>query len=89
MTFERRGTVYAAWLPDLHRYTCYWDASPDDPPKLVEQGPDTRQLAEVLSWAAERARRVLVRPEWDDTQYYWAGNGEAPSDVPPLQPHAG
>lgn len=72
------GTVFIAWCePEQdHYYSAYWDAAPDHRPALLEQAPDTDSIEVALRWGRERTPRVLIRPESDPGEYYWAGIGE-------------
>jgi hypothetical protein len=71
------GTVFAAWDPDGEHYDVYWDSLPEEePPFAIEQGPRTRSLDEAVAWGRERTPRVLVRPQLDTGEYYWAGAEE-------------
>jgi hypothetical protein len=87
----RCGTVFAAWGGfRLSRpgappptYTGYWDQYPDPDYAFLEQGPDTADLSEVLHWARARSDRIIVRPEFDPLNEYWAGT---PAQRPPLLP---
>lgn len=47
--------------------------------------PATDDLAFALEWARSGAGSVIVRPEWDEGTYYWAGEGP-PSAAWPLLP---
>jgi hypothetical protein len=38
--------------------------------------PRTRSLEEAIEWGRQRTSRVLIRPESDPGEYYWAGVGE-------------
>lgn len=75
-----RGRVWIAWLSDDEddpaqgSYWCSWQG--DD--SILETGPDVPDLAEALEWGRMRAAEVLVRPQWDAGQYYWAGAGPVP-----------
>jgi hypothetical protein len=72
--FRGTGTVFAAWSPSDEAYDAYWDSFPEEQPSFpIELGPATRSLDEVVAWGRERAPRVLVRPEHDPGEYYWAG----------------
>lgn len=87
----RCGTVFAAWggfrliRPGAPppTYTGYWDQYPDGDDAFLEQGPDTPDLSEVLLWARARSDRIIVRPEFDPLNEYWAGT---PAHQPPLLP---
>ena len=70
MPDELTGTVWIAWLPNERQFTCYWDASPDAAPAMLEQGPDTDDDELVLGWANARAKRVFIRPRFDPDEYY-------------------
>jgi hypothetical protein len=84
----RCGTVFVAWA-GFHlirpgqpppTYTDYWDQYPDGDYAFLEQGPDTPDLSEVLRWAQARSDRIIVRPEFDPLNEYWAGT---PAEHPP------
>jgi hypothetical protein len=70
-----RGTVYLAWDSERNLYWGYWDQSPDGPPRPLEQCPLSSDIRTVVQWGRARARRVIIRPESDPAQYYWAGVG--------------
>jgi hypothetical protein len=75
--FRGTGTVFAAWLSGEDGYDAYWDSLPDEQPSFpIEPGPRTRSLSEIVEWGRERTPRVLVRPEQDPAEYYWAGAEE-------------
>jgi hypothetical protein len=73
--FRGTGTVFLAWDPADDNYWGYWDAMPEASGSL-EEAPRTESLTEAVAWARERAPRVLVRPESDPSEYYWAGAGD-------------
>jgi hypothetical protein len=50
---------------------------PMDPTPL-EEFPRSTSAREVVSWGRRRAPRLLIPPEADPGQYYWAG-AEPPS----------
>ncbi|MDP9226543.1 MAG: hypothetical protein M3P18_22430 [Actinomycetota bacterium] len=74
--FRGTGTVFIAWEADEEGYRGYWDSLPDGSPKPLEAMPRTRSIREVVEWGRRRAPRVLIRPESDSGEYYWAGVGE-------------
>jgi hypothetical protein len=50
---------------------------PDLIPSIpLEEAPNTRSLDEAVAWGRQRTARVLIRPESDPGEYYWAGAGE-------------
>ena len=73
--FLGTGTVFLAWDLVDGCYWGYWDAMPEASGSL-EEAPRTESLSEAVIWARERAPRVLVRPENDPSEYYWAGAGD-------------
>jgi hypothetical protein len=81
--FLGTGTVFIAWDPhaeDPH-YSAYWDSFPDHEPSMpLEDGPRTTSVEEAVAWGRQRTPRVLIRPELDPHEYYWAGADE-PSGV--------
>jgi hypothetical protein len=74
------GTVFLAWNADGAQdphYFGYWDSMPDLIPSIpIEEAPNTRSLSEAVAWGRQRTPRVLIRPESDPDEYYWAGTGE-------------
>ena len=75
--FLGTGTVFIAWDEHDHLYLVYWDSLPEeDPGRAIEEGPRTSDINEVVGWARQRTPRVLIRPESDPGEYYWAGEGE-------------
>jgi hypothetical protein len=70
-----KGVVYLAF--DDGEYSGYWDLAPDGPPTPLEECPRSTSAREVVSWGRQRTRRVLIRPEADPDQYYWAGDEPA------------
>jgi hypothetical protein len=42
----------------------------------IEPMPPVRSLSEAVEWGRSRTPRVLIRPETDSGEYYWAGVGE-------------
>jgi hypothetical protein len=73
------GTVFIAWDPDAEdaHYWGYWDSLPEgEPSRPLEAAPRTTSLAEAVAWGRQRAPRVLIRPEHDPGENYWAGAGE-------------
>ena len=74
--FRGTGTAFIAWDPDDHYYIGYWDSLPDATPSALEQMPRTRSLEEAIEWGRQRTPLVLIRPESDPGDYYWAGVGE-------------
>lgn len=77
--FRRTGTVFIAWHEDDLCYSGYWDSFPDGDQPL-EDAPRSTSLDEAVSWGRERTPRVLIRPESDPGEYYWAGLGEPLGD---------
>jgi len=93
----RTGTVWVAWMEhgDIGDPTddgeatesgWYWvswqsDHGDDD---WIEDGPAVADLREVLSWCRERTDAIIVRPAWAEGTEYWAGKGDAPRSLPPL-----
>ena len=79
--FRGSGTVFVAWdMSGEVGYHAYWDSFPEEQPSFpIEQGPPTRSLTDIVEWGRERTPRVLVRPEQDPGEYYWAGTGEPES----------
>ena len=73
--FLGTGTVFIAWDETDVYYSGYWDSFPDGNQPL-EEAPRSTSLDEVVGWARERTPRVLIRPESDPGEYYWAGLGE-------------
>ncbi len=45
-----------------------------------EMGPEGLDLAGAIGWARGRTTWIVVRPEWDPDNSYWAGDGESPVD---------
>jgi hypothetical protein len=74
--FRGTGTTFIAWEPDDRDYFGYWDSLPHAPASPLEEMPRTRSLEEAIEWGRERTPRVLIRPESDPGEYYWAGVGE-------------
>jgi hypothetical protein len=75
--FRGTGTVFASWSSADETYDVYWDSFPERQPSVsIEAGPRTRSINDVVAWGRERAPRVLVRPEHDPGEYYWAGADE-------------
>jgi hypothetical protein len=78
------GTVFLAWNDDGGQdpsYVGYWDSMPDLIPSIpLEEAPNTRSLDEVVAWGRRRTPRVLIRPESDPGEYYWAGTGDPTGD---------
>ena len=83
---QRRGTVFIAWLGPDGRYAMYWDATPDDAPALLEEGPDTDSTEVALAWARRRADRIVIRPKENSSESYWAGTAPCPDDATPYEP---
>ena len=77
--FRRTGTVFIAWHETDLCYSGYWDSFPDGDQPL-EEAPRSTSLDEAVSWGRERTPRVLIRPESDPGEYYWAGLGEPLGD---------
>jgi hypothetical protein len=74
--FWGTGTAFIAWEPDDRDYFGYWDSLPDGPASALEQMPRTGSLEEAIEWGRQRTSRILIRPESDPGEYYWAGVGE-------------
>ena len=74
--FRGTGTAFIAWEPDDRDYFGYWDSLPHAPASALEEMPRTRSLEEAIEWGRKRTPRVLIRPESDPGEYYWAGAGE-------------
>jgi len=74
--FRGTGTAFIAWEPEDHDYLGYWDSLPHAPASALEQMPRTRSLEGAIEWGRQRTPRVLIRPESDPGEYYWAGVGE-------------
>jgi hypothetical protein len=74
------GVVYIAWNEAMNFYHGFWEREPDGPPANMEDMPATPSLAEAVDWGRCRARKVLIRPEFDQGHYYWAGPGDPPDD---------
>ena len=74
------GTAFIAWDDDDGRdphYFGYWDSMPDFIPSIpLEEAPRTRSLSDAVAWGRRRTPRVLIRPENDPDECYWAGSGE-------------
>jgi hypothetical protein len=72
---ERLGIVFiaASHAPDqgLPVFTGYWDRG--DPPEMLEEGPGWERAEDAISWARERAPRVLVRLGPTEDTIYSAG----------------
>jgi hypothetical protein len=86
--FLRTGTVFIAWDDpgEDPGYSAYWDSIPDEEPGFaIEDGPRTLSLSEVVEWGRRRTPRVLIRPESDPGEYYWAGIGEPTGDYATLK----
>ena len=73
--YNGKGVVYLAF--DDGEYSGYWDLAPDGPPTPLEECPRSTSAREVVSWGRQRTPRVLIRPEADPGQYYWAGDEPA------------
>lgn len=73
--YNGKGVVYIAF--DDGEYSGYWDLAPDGPPTPLEECPRSTSAREVVSWGRQRTPRVLIRPEADPVQYYWAGDEPA------------
>jgi hypothetical protein len=69
--YSGKGVVYLSF--DEGQYSGYWDLEPDGPPTPLEECPRSTSAREVVSWGRQRTPRVLIRPEADPGQYYWAG----------------
>jgi hypothetical protein len=90
----RGGTVFGTWmLPDspesVGGYDVHWDAHEwtdlESPWGFVERSAIIGTLNDVLSWASRRSDQVIVRPAWDDSVHYWAGDpGSWPGNLPKL-----
>jgi hypothetical protein len=79
--FRGSGTVFIAWLEGDLYYSGYWDSFPEeDPPTALEQMPETPSIVEAVAWGRGRTPRVLIRPESDPEEYYWAGLGQPRGD---------
>jgi hypothetical protein len=57
----------------------YWLSFQDTETDSVEVH-ELATLQEALGVALARTDWVMVRPDWDNSQYYWAGSGERPDD---------
>jgi hypothetical protein len=85
---SRRGIVYIAWA-DLDDepgfYFGYWDGLGRNTTGegFIAQMPETPSTREALDWAHARSERIIVRPRWDPTQHYSAGDLEY-APLPPL-----
>ena len=66
------GIVYLSFNDEDGKYGGYWDLGPNGPAAL-EECPRTASVVEVVRWGRERAPVVMIRPEDDQGQYYWAG----------------
>jgi hypothetical protein len=66
------GTVYIAQGDGI--WNAYWDALPDDKPRMIERGPGWTELQDALRWAATRAPRVWVRVGGQEHPL-WSGLG--------------
>ncbi len=73
--FRGTGTVFLAWHEGELCYWGYWDSFPIGNQSL-EEAPNTKSIEVAVSWGRERTPRVLIRPESDPGEYYWAGLGE-------------
>jgi hypothetical protein len=73
--FLGTGTVFIYWDETEFCYFGYWDSFPDGNQPL-EEAPRCTSLDEAVRWGRERTPRVLIRPESDPGEYYWAGLGE-------------
>lgn len=85
-----KGTVWLAFDDDW--YWGYWDLEPDGPPTLLERYPSSPHVSDALAWGRARTPVVLIRPEHDPGQYYWAGTGPRPAlhaDLPTFDPETG
>jgi hypothetical protein len=94
----RTGTVWIAWSGDDRADPDVED--PDEPGYSVsrqsdgeddgeddgwcEDGPAFTDLRDAIAWARRRSDAVIVRPEWDENTYYWAGRGIDRRGLPPL-----
>jgi hypothetical protein len=74
--FLGTGTVFIAWHEGELHYWGYWDSFPLEPRLSLEECPITASLNEAVEWGRQRTPRVLVRPESDPGEYYWAGTGD-------------
>ncbi|MCB0874265.1 MAG: hypothetical protein KDC36_12900 [Thermoleophilia bacterium] len=71
---EPFGTVFIAediFAIDGPRFFAYWDAEPDEKPRMLEEMPETDDLATAIAWGRARTLRVFVRPTVRG--YYSAG----------------
>lgn len=79
------GQSWVAWDDVTLRYDGYLgDVGDDGDESFVEDIPRLRELDEVLRWCRRHAVSIHVRPEWDPSTQYWAGDGEPPPGEPPL-----
>ena len=80
--FLGTGSVFIAWTsaevdPAGPYYWGYWDSFPELLPSIpLEEAPQTRSISEAVEWGRQRTVRVLIRPETDPDEFYWAGVGE-------------
>ena len=82
------GTVFIAWddSEEDPGYWAYWDSIPDEKPGLaIEEGPRSGSLREVVEWGRRRTPRVLIRPESDSGEYYWAGSTDPTGEYATLK----
>jgi hypothetical protein len=78
--FLGTGTVFLAWH-ESDLYSGYWDSFPDGN-RPLEEAPRSTSYDQAVSWGRERTPRVLIRPESDPSEYYWAGLGEPKEGTP-------
>jgi len=76
--FLGTGTVFIAWYEhgEESYYEGYWDSFPIEPRESLEGCPRTPSLIKAVTWGRQRTPRLLVRPESDPGEYYWAGTGD-------------
>lgn len=72
------GVVYIAWDETNRWYHGYWEGSPDVPPAVAEQMPDTPSITQAVIWGRERSPVVMIRPAFDPAETYWAGANPPP-----------
>lgn len=76
---HRRGICWIAWDPDSERYVGYLGELDQADAEIahVENTPTVRDLDKILAWAREAASVVIVRPEFDPSTHYSAGERRA------------
>jgi hypothetical protein len=76
---HRRGICWIAWDSDTERYGGYLGELDDNDTEiaLVENSPAVRDLDRIIAWARGAASVVIIRPEFDPSTHYSAGQRRA------------